>query len=168
MNQSTLIAIVGALTLFGCDKGGEGGGTGSAAKGDTKSCPDGAPLCVSLPAGHTFGDPRSGAWGASTDVVAADKSSVATLYWVKPEEFETRTFANQSFLKATNGKDEQTHGGKGRYQEWDASDPKENRHFIQVFLKTDKNTLQCSGSTPKGDAAKIAALQTLCKSMTAK
>lgn len=162
MNKSTWIAIVAALTLCGCNKG-EGG-----AGGGTKSCPDGSPLCVNLPDGHTFDDPRSGAWGGNVSVVGADKNSIATLYWVQPEEFEIRTLANQSKLKATNGKDEQTLGGKGRYQEWDASDPNENRHFVQVYIKTDKNTLQCSGSTPKGDAAKIATLQGLCKSMTAK
>lgn len=161
MNKSTWMAIVAVLTLCGCDKG-EGGG------GGTKSCPDGAPLCVNLPDGHKFDDPRNGAWGGNVSVVGADKNSIATLYWVKPEEFEGRILLNQSKIKATNGKDEQTLGGKGRYQEWDASDPKENKHFVDVYIKTDKNTLQCTGSTPKGDAKKIAALQAFCKSMTAK
>ena len=118
--------------------------------------------------GHKFDDPRSGTWGGNVSVVGADKNSIATLNWVKPEEFESRTLMNKSKIKATNGKDEVTLGGKGRYQEWDASDPKENRHFVDVYVKTEKNTLQCTGSTPKGDTAKIATLQALCKSMAPK
>lgn len=174
MNQSTRIAIAAALTLLGCNKD-EGAASGKAstsgtasAGGATKACPEGAPLCVNLPAGHAFADPRSGAWGGNVSVLGPDKNSIATLYWVQPGEFETRTMMNQSKIKATNGKDEEILGGKGRYQEWDSSDPKEDRHFIETYIKTDKNTLQCTGATPKGDAAKIAALQAFCRSMTAK
>ena len=161
ISKAGLILCAGLALAAGCNKeGGAGGGT--------KTCPEGAPLCVNLPSGYTTDDPRSGAWGGNISVIAADKSQVAMLYWVKPEEFETRTAMSATKVKATKGKDEQTLAGKGRYLEWDASDPKEDHHFVENYIKTDKNTLQCTGSTPKGDAAKIATLQGICKSMAPK
>jgi hypothetical protein len=165
-NLSNAGFIVCAALAFvaGCDKGSAPAG---AVEG-SKTCPDGAPLCVNLPSGHTLGDPRSGAWGSNITVFAPDKSQVAVLFWLKPEEFDTRIASKVPSVKTAKGKDEQLLGGKGRYLEWDATDPKEDHHFVEIYVKTDKNTLQCSGFTPKGNAAKIAMLQGVCRSMVAK
>lgn len=137
----------------------------AAAAGGQKTCPDGAPLCFTLPAGFTAKNPQSGGWGGSIDISDESKKKTATILWAKPETYASRLAQTESTFKAgEDPKTEKILDGKGVYYE--SKDKSQDVHWFQSVVQGDSHAWQCTGRQPKADGG--TELASICKSLTAK
>ena len=122
-------------------------------------------MCFTLPAGWTMGKVENIKSGAKVELNDPAKKKSATIFWVKPEEYNSRVMQTElNFKVGDDQKTEKLLDGKGVYYE--NAEKNGERRWFTALVQGESHAWHCTGGQPKTETG--TELAEVCKSMTPK